>query len=184
MKILVIGSRGSAHGIVRKLAQSKEVTEICVTPWSDAMQLIRLVSNEEPVGRMDLLEVNNAKKVVEYAFSGSYDLVVPIHESCLETGLGDMCRKCGIPFAGPCRRGANFELSKTYTQEFSERHKLPIATGRVHQTIGGARDYALKLLKGFGGCVVKADGSARGKGVYGCRSYAGVGESIQEIIKE
>ena len=186
MKILVVGSGGSAHAVVWKLAQSEEVTAIVVTPGSDAMRMIRLVSNEEPVKIRAFHGFTSARLIVEaeHAFDGNYDLVVPIHESCLATGLGDLCRKFGIPFAGPCRRGANFELSKVYTQEFAARHKLPIAPGEVHRTIGSTRDYAFELLKSFGGCVVKADGPARGKSAYVCRKHKDVGAAIREIMQE
>ncbi|MDO8564626.1 MAG: phosphoribosylamine--glycine ligase [bacterium] len=160
MKILLTGSGGREFSLVKKCAESLHVTAIAVAPGSDAIGEIRL-QNGEPVQCLPFA-ATDAKAIADWARDAKYDLVVPGPESSLESGLGDLCRKYGVPFAGPCQRGARLELSKAFAHEFCSKYGICQPRGAVFDTFGGARDF---LSQNDPGWVIKADGSASGKGV-------------------
>jgi hypothetical protein len=65
---------------------------------------------------------------------------------------------------GPNRSGGRLESSKTFSKRFMERHRIPTAKARDRRIRCNAQT-ALEDWRG--GCVVKADGLAAGKGVVG-----------------
>jgi phosphoribosylamine--glycine ligase len=80
----------------------------------------------------------------------------------IAAGVGDRLREAGIPTFGPNRSSGRLESSKVYAKRFMERHGIPTARASIVHSLEGA----LKALEEWeGGCVVKADGLAAGKGV-------------------
>lgn len=162
MKILVVGSGGREYVLVLKLAQSPEVTRLYCAPGSDAIRELRNASNEEPVQNLPFVPTD-AQRIADFARENKCDLVVPGPESCLEAGLGDWCRRYGVPFAGPCSRGARFETSKAFTHQFCNENHIPQPQGQICETVTSALAY-LNEWRGSR-FAVKADGLASGKGV-------------------
>src|SRR3989338_9445446 len=111
MKVLNVGSGGREHATVEGLAKSSLVAELACSPGSDAIGEVRLASNGELVRRLPF-GVTDAKAIADYAKDARFDLVTFGPEAAIDAGLGDHCRKYGVPFAGPCSRGARIEISK------------------------------------------------------------------------
>ena len=97
------------------------------------------------------------------------DLVVVGPEAPLAAGVSDALRAAGIATFGPSARAAQLEASKSFAKRFMARHGVPTAGFEVFEDASAARDYVRDLR---GGCVVKADGLAAGKGVAVCDDAA------------
>ena len=181
MKIAVIGGDGASHALVKKMAQSPEVSEIICFPGSDAIGMERLVSSGDPVRTIPGSRPTDAKMIADFASRSLYDLVVPRPESCLEAGVGDWCRKYGIPFAGPCSRGARLETSKAFQYQFMLDNGIPCPRGEICETVSSARTFVAKHWN-WTGFAVKANGPALGKGVLLCNDPAEVYAAIDKLM--
>ena len=179
MKILVVGSGGREDATVLKLAESPEVEEIICAPGSHAIGLRRIISNGRPVRVISGIQPTDAKIMADYAKEARMDLVVPGHESCLEADLGDWCRAYGIPFAGPCSRGARLETSKAFQFQFLMDNGIPSPLGKICETVTSAKAFANMH---WNGVVVKADGMARGKGVKLCENTEEAYAAIEKLM--
>lgn len=174
-----MGSCGREDVLVTTLAKSPSVTELWCTPGSDAIALERLASNGSPVRRLKF-EPTEVRQIVAAAMHYKIDLVVPGPESCLEAGLGDECRKAGIPFVGPCSRGARFETSKAFSHEFCWGYSIPRAPGQICYTLREAWRVARFFFENR--CAIKADGPAQGKGTILCHTEDEVDAALQRIM--
>ena len=80
MKILVIGQGGREHAIIKKLKESKDVTEIFVLPGNGGMERD---AKRVPIGVMEI------KKAVDFAKSEKIDYVVIAPDDPLVAGAAD-----------------------------------------------------------------------------------------------
>ncbi len=157
MRILVLGSGGREHAIVRSLAASPLVDAILVSPGNGGTAGERATTN---VG----LASDDGAFIAGFARDERIDLVVIGPEAPLVAGVADSIRATGIPVFGPSAAGARIEGSKAFSKELMERHHIP--AGRSRAFSASERDEAYRLLEQWGApIVVKADGLAAGKGV-------------------
>ena len=174
MNILVIGSGGREHAIVRGLAASPHVESIYAAPGNGGTAL------EEKATNIDLKEFANdfsieaaaedaqlpadASPELRFALANNIDLVVVGPEAPLVEGLADELRKSTIATFGPSLDGALLEGSKQFSKDFMFTHGIPTAAYGVFTKDEVEAAYA--CLEDFGApVVVKADGLAAGKGV-------------------
>jgi phosphoribosylamine---glycine ligase len=151
MKVLVVGSGGREHAIVRALGRSPQAPEVLCAPGNPGIARdARLVA----AGAEDVEAVANA------AASEAVDLVVVGPEAPLVGGLVDELAARGIPAFGPTRQVARLEGSKAFAKEVMEAAGVATATWRAVTTIeegmGSIDRYPV---------VLKFDGLAAGKGV-------------------
>ena len=174
MNILVIGSGGREHAIVRGLAVSPPVESIYVAPGNGGTAL------EEKTTNIDLKEFASdfsietvaedaqlpadASPELRFVLANNIDLVVVGPEAPLVEGLADELRKNKIATFGPSLDGALLEGSKQFSKDFMFTHGIPTAAYGVFAKDEVEAAYA--CLENFGApVVVKADGLAAGKGV-------------------
>jgi len=152
MRVFVIGSGGREHALVRKLAQSRQVTRIYAAPGNPGM----LDSAEcVPLG------VSQLKELAAFAEKNAIDLTVVGPEVPLVEGIVDVFRQRGLRIFGPDRAGAALEGSKAFAKELMTLAGIPTAQ---HRTFTNT-DEAFAYLEQHGvPVVVKADGNAAGKG--------------------
>lgn len=179
MKIMVVGSGGREGAIISKLAESDEVTDLVCIPGSHAIGLTQVVASGNSVKVVPGYSVADAKDIADYARMARIDLVVPGPEACLDAGLGDYCREYGVPFAGPCSRGARFETSKAFAHQFCEDNFIPHPYGRICETVSEAMAFAEENWEGV---AVKADGMALGKGVLLCKDTQEATAAIERLM--
>lgn len=157
MRILVLGSGGREHAIVRSLSGSPSVDAILAAPGNGGTAL-------EPKAVNAPLDIDDGVAVATFASANAVDLVVIGPEAPLVLGVADTVREVGIPVFGPGAAGAVLEGSKAFAKELMERHGLPTGRARVFDTAGRAE--ALDTVREWGApIVIKADGLAAGKGV-------------------
>lgn len=158
MRILVIGSGGREHAIVKGLAADPATTDLHVAPGSPAFASLATVHG-------DYKEVADPDRMGELARSIAPDLVVIGPEIPLVAGVGDALREEGIAVFGPNAAAAQIEGSKAFAKEVMEA--AGVATARAQTLPPGMTDDDIEHeLDYFGPMyVVKDDGLAAGKGV-------------------
>ncbi|MCB0915195.1 MAG: phosphoribosylamine--glycine ligase [Actinobacteria bacterium] len=154
MKVLVVGSGGREHALVRALLRDPSVTEVVCAPGNAG------IAAETPVhGELD---VTDPTAVADLADALDSDLVVVGPEVPLVAGAADELRRRGRRCFGPSAEAARLEGSKTFAKEVMRAAGVPTAES-VSTT---AADTAAAALDRFGPTyVVKDDGLAAGKGV-------------------
>lgn len=178
MKILVIGSGGREHALVWKLARSPHVTQMWCAPGNAGIDQERLASNNAlvqsvPIGADDLptlLSFGREKRV---------ELTVVGPDNPLALGLVDLFQKNRLRIWGPNQKAAQFEASKSFSQQFMEKYGIPTARSGVFEEPFAAKAFAESLN---GRCAVKADGLALGKGVLISSSAAEAHDAIDQML--
>jgi phosphoribosylamine--glycine ligase len=153
VRVLVIGSGGREHAIVRALAQDPAVTSLHAAPGNPG---IAALAHTHPV------TVSDPSAIAALARELAAGLVIIGPEIPLVAGAADAVREAGIACFGPGADAAMIEGSKAFAKQVMAEGGIPTAASRTCTTPAEA-DAA---LAGFGPpFVVKDDGLAAGKGV-------------------
>ena len=151
MRILVIGSGGREHALVRAL--SAETGSLHAAPGNPGMAAIAEIHPE-------IAAVPD--QIVALAGQLGPDLVVIGPEAPLVAGAADALREKGTACFGPDAAAARIEGSKSFAKELMAEAGIPTAPAA-----GCTEAWQVdRVLAAFGPpYVVKADGLAAGKGV-------------------
>ncbi len=153
MNILVLGSGGREHAIVRSVAASPMADKVFAAPGN---------GGTAQVAQNVALDQMDAAAVVEFCKTNEVGLCIIGPEAPLVAGVGDAVRAAGIAVFGPGAEGARLEGSKQFSKDLMVEAGIPTAR---YATFTDA-DSALAYLKhNPAPIVVKADGLAAGKGV-------------------
>jgi phosphoribosylamine--glycine ligase len=153
MRILVVGNGAREDALSWRLAQSPSCDAIFAAPGN---------AGTATRGENWAINATDGKALVARAIAEKIDLVVLGPETAIAAGVGDRLREAKISTFGPGRAVGRLESSKIYSKRFMERHGIPTAKARVVHSLATAEK---TLADWRGGCVVKADGLAAGKGV-------------------
>lgn len=178
MKVLVIGSGGREHALVWRLAQSEHVTRMWCAPGNAGIAMERVLRTGATVECIPC-SAEDIPGLLKLAEELRPDLTVVGPENPLAAGIVDLFQARGLRIWGPTKAAAQFEVSKAFTQEFCQKHGVPVPHGCVFTDPEQARRHVRELE---GHCVVKADGLALGKGVAVCRTVAEAEEAINEMM--
>jgi phosphoribosylamine--glycine ligase len=170
MRVLVIGSGGREHALVWKLAQSRRVSKVFCTPGNPGTA--KLAENL-PV------QAENIVGLLHVARQNRIDLTVVGPEDPLSMGIVDRFRERGFTVFGPTRRAARLESSKVFTRKLCRQHAIPSPEFGTFTDPEAARKY---IRENGVPAVVKADGLAKGKGVYVCHTLDEANAAIDDIM--
>ncbi len=164
MKVLVLGTGGREHALVRSLSRDPTVTSVHCAPGNAGTKLI---AQNRPV------EATDPAAVLALARELAIDLVVVGPEAPLVAGVADAVRAAGIACFGPTAAAAALEGSKAHAKDVMAAAGVPTAMARVCESPGEVAG----ALDAFGPpFVVKDDGLASGKGVVVTSSRDTAGE--------
>lgn len=103
MKVMVIGSGGREHAVIRALKKSPEIDELYALPGNGG---IAADAQCAAISAMDL------DSVCQFAEDHRIDYAVVTPDDPLAAGLVDRLEALGIPCFGPRRDAAIIEASK------------------------------------------------------------------------
>lgn len=154
MKILVVGSGGREHAIIKKIKESGGNHEIFAAPGNGGISAEAVCV---PIAATDL------SGMVEFALSNQIEFVVVAPDDPLVLGMVDALTKAGIRSFGPDKAAAVIEGSKAFAKDLMKRYAIPTAGYETFESYESAAA-AIQNNKTYP-LVIKADGLALGKGV-------------------
>jgi len=151
--VLVLGTGGREHALVRALARDSAVTSLHAAPGNPGIGA---------TAELHDVTATDATAVTALAARLAIDLVVIGPEAPLVAGVADALRAAGIGCFGPSRDAAMMEGSKSFAKQVMVTAGVPTAAAVACRS----ESEAAAALDRFGPpYVVKADGLAAGKGV-------------------
>lgn len=173
MKILVIGSGGREHAIVRKLKESPQVEKVYCAPGNGGISRDAECAS---VGAMD------KEGMLALAREKGVDLVFVAPDDPLAAGMVDYLEEAGFPCFGPNAKAAEIESSKVFSKNLMKQYGIPTAGYEVFSDPVQALEYIRK--QGTYPAVVKADGLALGKGVVIAQNEEEAKNALHSIMED
>ena len=173
MRVLVVGSGGREHALIKKIKESSRVDYIACCPGNGGISYDAECFN---VGATDI------DGVVALAKQISADLVVVAPDDPLVMGMVDALEEAGFATFGPKANAAIIEGSKVFSKELMQKYNIPTAEYRVFDNADEVMAY-IKEKNEFP-TVIKADGLALGKGVIIPESLKEAEAGVKEIMED
>ena len=173
MKVLVVGGGGREHAIIKKLAESADVTSILCAPGNGG-----IAADAECVP----VKATDVEAMVALAKERAVDYVVVAPDDPLALGMVDALAEAGIPAFGPTKAAARIEASKVFSKDLMRKYGIPTAEYETFDDADKARAYITS--RGKYPVVVKADGLALGKGVLICEDEAAALDAVKNIMED
>ncbi|MHC4463827.1 MAG: phosphoribosylamine--glycine ligase [Planctomycetota bacterium] len=172
MDVLLIGSGGREHAIAWKLAQSKNLGKLYITPGNAGTARC---GENVPIG------ANDIDKLVDFAKQNDIGLVVVGPEDPLAAGAVDAFEAAGVKAFGPGAGAAQLEADKAFAKQLMRSSAISTAEGRIFERFKDAKAYIASRDEAV---VVKAAGLAKGKGVFVCDDPADGILAAEKIMRD
>ena len=152
MNVLVLGSGGREHAIVKKIAESPLCDKLFALPGNDGMKEAKLIEGS----------VMDKDRVLKAVRENDISFVVVTPDDPLADGMVDFLNENGIAAFGPDKKAARIESSKAFAKNLMKKYSIPTAD---YEIFTNAEDALFYVREKGAPIVIKADGLARGKGV-------------------
>ena len=172
MRLMVIGSGGREHAVIKALKKSPKVECIYALPGNGGIAKDAICVD---VGAKDL------DGIVKFATENKIDYAVVTPDDPLVLGAVDALNAVGIPCFGPDKKAAIIEGSKVFSKDLMKKYGIPTATYEVFNDPEKAIEY-LKVVSYP--AVIKADGLALGKGVLIENSYGPAVRAVRSMMED
>jgi len=168
VRVLVVGSGGREHALVRTLLRSPQAPELLCAPGNAGIR-----RDARPLDAPG----DDPAALARAARDAGVDLAVVGPEAPLVAGLADTLAAEGVRCFGPRADAARLEGSKAFAKEVMEAAGVPTAAHRVVATV----DEGMAAIAGYP-AVIKADGLAAGKGVVIAAAEAEARAALEEML--
>jgi len=173
MKILMVGSGGREHALIRKLKESSKVTDIYCAPGNGG---ISCDAECFPVSVTDI------EGMILLAKKLAVDIVFVAPDDPLAAGMVDAFESAGFKVYGPKANAAIIESSKVFSKNLMKKYGIPTANYDVFYSPEKSLEY-IKNKNDYP-VVIKADGLALGKGVVIAENYNEASHAITSIMED
>ena len=173
MRVLVVGSGGREHALIKKIKESEKVDYIACCPGNGGISYDAECFN---VGATDI------DGVVKLAKEIKADFVVVAPDDPLVLGMVDALNAEGFKTFGPNKAAAIIEGSKVFSKNLMLKYGIPTAEYKVFDNPADVMDY-IKDKNEFP-TVIKADGLALGKGVIIPETLEAAEAGVKEIMED
>jgi phosphoribosylamine--glycine ligase len=172
LKVLVIGSGGREHAIVKSCLKSPLVGEVVAAPGNGGIAADT---------RCLPLDVTDIDATVKLALAEGIDFAIVGPEVPLCLGVTDALQAEDIVVYGPNEAGAQLEGSKVFTKDFLNKYSIPTALSHTFRS--GQETEAVQALSEYSyPVVIKASGLAAGKGVIIAQTAKEATAAIKDML--
>ena len=172
MNVLVLGSGGREHAIIKAVSKSSKCKTLCVIPGNPGMSSLAKCVDIDPLNN-DLIKEFCAKQKI--------DLIIPGSEVYLENGIHDAFLNTNVLVFGPTKKAAMIESSKEYAKDLMKKYNIPTSKYEVFDDYQKALDYVNNVGAPI---VLKYDGLAGGKGVVVCMELEEAHNTLKDMLKK
>ncbi|MFR7820114.1 phosphoribosylamine--glycine ligase [Candidatus Pseudoruminococcus sp.] len=173
MDILMLGSGGREHALIKKLKESPKAGKIYCAPGNGGIS-----KDAECVN----ISVMDKEGIIAFAKEKNIDLVFVAPDDPLAAGVVDALNDAGIRAFGPVAKAAEIESSKVFSKNLMKKYNIPTAGYEVFSDPEKAIAYIEEQNK-FP-TVIKADGLALGKGVIIAQNLEEAKDAVKEIMED
>lgn len=170
MKIMVVGSGGREHAIIKKLKQSDGVDKIYALPGNGGISADAVCVD---------ISATDIESIVRFAKENAIDYAVVAPDDPLVLGCVDALEAAGVPCFGPRANAAIIEGSKVFSKKLMKKYGIPTAGYEVFTSAEAALGYVDGARMPI---VIKADGLALGKGVIIAQTTDEARAAVNEIM--
>lgn len=172
MNVMVIGSGGREHAIIKKIKENPNVDKIYALPGNGGIAQDAICVN---IGAKEI------EKQVEFAISNNIDFAIVAPDDPLVLGAVDELEKVGIKCFGPNKKAAIIEGSKVFAKNLMKKYNIPTAK---YEVFSDSKE-AIKYLETAPiPTVIKADGLALGKGVIIANTLEEAKKAVKTIMED
>ena len=172
MNILVIGSGGREHAVIKSIKKNPAVETIYCLPGNGGIAADATCVN---IGAKDI------DGIVKFASENAIDYAVVTPDDPLVLGCVDALTAIGIPCFGPDKKAAIIEGSKAFSKDLMKKYGIPTAAYEIFDDMDKAIAY---LQDKDMPIVIKADGLALGKGVIIAQDLAEAEEAVRSMMAD
>lgn len=172
MNIMVIGSGGREHAIIKKIKENQKVKKIYALPGNGGIARDAICVD---------ISAKDIEKQVEFAKQNNIDFAIVAPDDPLVLGAVDALENAGIKCFGPNKNAAIIEGSKVFSKNLMKKYNIPTAK---YEVFSNSED-AIKYLETAPiPTVIKADGLALGKGVIIANTLEEAKEAVKKIMED
>ena len=170
MNVLIVGSGGREHAILKSVLKSPRVSKVYCAPGNAGIQR---EAECVPIKAMEF------EKLADFAQSHNIGLTIIGMDDPLVGGIVDVFESRGLRVFGPRKNAAILEGSKAFSKDLMKKYGIPTAAYENFDDAEAAIEY---LKTASFPIVLKADGLALGKGVLICNNYEEAEDGVRSIM--
>jgi len=155
MNVLVIGSGGREHAIIKAIKNNTRIRKLYAAPGNGGISCDAQCVNIKP---------DNISGITDFVVECYIDYIIVAPDNPLAMGLVDALERRGKRCFGPNKAAARIESSKVFSKNLMKKYGIPTAAFEVFSNSNDACAYINSAAAKFP-MVIKADGLALGKGV-------------------
>ena len=172
MKLIVVGSGGREHAIIKKLKENPAIELIYALPGNGGMA-------EDAV--CVPIDAKDIPAIAAFAVEKQIDYAVVAPDDPLVLGCVDALEAEGIPCFGPRANAAVIDGSKVFSKNLMKKYGIPTASYETFDDMEAALRY---LDAAPIPTVVKADGLALGKGVVIAQTREEAKDAVVSMMRD